>query len=81
MKILVLNGPNINMLGIREGRHYPNEAFWKVAGEIGCDVIFGCDAHNPDSLARPADIDAAQALAARHGLRVIEPMEPVKFRG
>ena len=37
----------INLLGIREGRHYPNRYFWEMAAEEGCDVILGCDAHAP----------------------------------
>jgi len=37
----------INFLGIREGRNYPNPLFWEVAGEVGCPVVFGCDAHDP----------------------------------
>lgn len=40
----------INFLGIRDGRHYPREAFFEVVGDVGCSVIFGCDAHHPSAL-------------------------------
>ena len=43
-----LNIPiEVNLLGVRENRHYPNPAFWKVAGGIGAPVVVGCDAHKP----------------------------------
>lgn len=39
----------INFLGIRDNRNYPDKRFWKIAGEVKCPVTFGFDAH--DSLA------------------------------
>jgi len=35
----------INFLGIRTKRHYPNEKLVTIMGEVGCPVTFGCDAH------------------------------------
>ena len=47
MKILVINGPNINMLGIREKNIYGNndynslvEKIKKEASELDCQVDF-----------------------------------------
>lgn len=34
MKILVINGPNINMLGIREPQHYGKETYKDLIGKI-----------------------------------------------
>ncbi len=34
MKILVINGPNINMLGIREPEHYGKETYADLAAKI-----------------------------------------------
>lgn len=42
-----LNIPlEINFLGIRTNRSYPNEKFWKIAGEENSPVTFGFDAHD-----------------------------------
>ena len=40
MKILVINGPNINMLGIREPEHYGKETYADLVAKIQnhCDV-------------------------------------------
>ena len=35
MKLLVLNGPNINMLGIREPEHYGKETYKDLVEKIG----------------------------------------------
>ena len=35
----------INFLGIRDSRNYPNPEFWRVVGEVGAPVVFGFDAH------------------------------------
>ncbi len=40
----------INFYGLQELRNYPTFAFWQIAANIGCDVIFGSDAHKPENL-------------------------------
>ena len=37
----------INLLGMMEGRNYPDERFWEQAAVEGCQVILGRDAHAP----------------------------------
>ena len=44
MKILVINGPNINMLGIREPEHYGKETYKDLVNKIQNH----CDAKNID---------------------------------
>lgn len=36
----------INFLGIRQGRNYPNPDIWSLIGEYKCPVTFGFDAHS-----------------------------------
>lgn len=62
----------INFLGMREGRHYPNEMFWEVAGEEGCKAVLGCDAHSADSLHSEKEEAIAREIAARYDLEVVE---------
>ncbi len=64
----------INFLGIKEDRQYPDERFWALAGELGCTAIFGCDAHHTEDMVNPAVLAEAEALAARFGLNVIEAL-------
>lgn len=67
----------INMLGLGTNRHYPNDAFWTIAGEVGCLAVIGCDAHEPGMIGHPSVLAAARKLAVRHGLTVVERL-PVK---
>ena len=46
----------LNALGLREGRAYPDVRFFRFAAEAGCKVIYGVDAHSPDAFLR-ADIE------------------------
>ena len=62
----------INMLGLREGRCYPNERFWPLAQELGCRVVLGCDAHAPKDAGDPEQAADAMEFAAGFGL-TIEP--------
>lgn len=64
----------INLLGVRDKRHYPNEAFWRIAGEEGNAVILGSDAHQPEVVCCPEAEKTALELAARYGLAVLETL-------
>lgn len=65
----------INLLGIREKRHYPNERFWRLAAEEGSTVILGCDAHTPQDVVDPKSEQKALALAERLGLNCLSVID------
>ena len=54
----------LNLLGIRDHRWYPNENFWRIVGEVGNDVVLGADAH------RPKDVYSIEAMET--ALRMIQ---------
>ena len=60
----------INILGLRQGRCYPNDRFWPIVRELGCRVILGCDAHAPEDVADPGQLKLALDYAARFDLAV-----------
>lgn len=62
----------INFMGMREGRHYPNRRFWAVAGEVGCPVILGCDAHRPEDVVDPVSEQSALEMVRTFGLSLLE---------
>lgn len=71
----------INLYGIQEVRNYPNLVFWQIAGEIGCDVIIGSDAHRPEWLIVPDALKHAHILVDSHPkLNLLERVDfkPVK---
>ena len=61
----------INFLGIREQRFYPNPAFWKVAGAVGAPVTFGLDAHSAAAAKDRKSLVTAQEMVKAYGLRYI----------
>ncbi len=65
----------INFLGLYEGRSYPNQLFWEIAGEVGNKVIFGCDAHKPDMVVNPFSMQEALNMTERYGLERITYLE------
>jgi len=64
----------INLLGIRGGRHYPSEKFWTLAGEMHANAVIGCDAHEPVSVADQASYAVALSMVEKYGLRLVEPV-------
>ena len=58
----------INILGLRMGRCYPDERFWPLVKALGCRAVLGCDAHDPKDVADPEQLDLAMAYAARFGV-------------
>ncbi|MBQ3135760.1 MAG: histidinol-phosphatase [Oscillospiraceae bacterium] len=63
----------INVLGIRNQRTYPRADFWAVAGQVGCPVTFGLDAHTPHQAAYDEDSMAvAKELVQKFHLNYID---------
>ena len=59
----------INFLGLREKRIYPVERFWKIAGEEGCEVVFGCDAHKFKHAYDAESLEIAKEWTRKYHLR------------
>lgn len=68
----------INLLGIQQARYYPRALFWEIAGETGCKVVLGCDAHRPEDVSDPVAEAKARKIAKDYGLCVLEtvPIHP-----
>ena len=63
----------INFLGLRELRNYPSIQFWQLAAGIGCDVIFGSDAHRPEDVYDPVTHALAKSIVdSNPGLHLLE---------
>ncbi len=62
----------INLLGMLELKHYPNDRFWEIAAEEGCDVILGRDAHEPDQLLMEEFENRGMAIVQHYGLHLLE---------
>lgn len=65
----------INFLGIWDHRHYPNQKFWKIAGEVGNKVVFGADAHQPEKVWNPQALASAEAIIKKYNLILLETVE------
>ena len=65
----------MNLLGVREGRNYPDERFWKIAAREGNSVIYGSDAHHAYHVYSPGAIAMANRYLKKWGIpreRVID---------
>jgi len=69
----------INLLGVAEGRPYPNRLFWEIAAEEGCQAVIGCDAHWSDALLDIAAAQKALVLAESVGIPIVETVELKKL--
>lgn len=61
----------VNCLGIRDMRNYPNPAFWKLAGEVGSPVTFGFDAHRAIDAFDGRSVEKAKEMVKEFGLNYI----------
>ena len=68
----------INFYGLQEVRNYPTLAFWQLANEIGCDVVFGSDAHRPENLKNPYALKAAETMIKN--FKKLKLLEKVEFK-
>lgn len=67
----------INLLGINEGRYYPNRLFWEVAAEEGNQVVIGSDAHKPEHVVHPEPEKKALEMIKELSLDLIQKPEIV----
>lgn len=65
----------INLLGIRDARTYPNERFIRLCGEIGAPMCIGSDAHSSDVVWDPSSYERAMELAEKYDAEIV--YEPV----
>lgn len=76
-----LNIPlEINLLGLRQRRAYPNEKFWEIAARVGNDAILGCDAHDAAALSDASAEEKGRAYAARFGVKLLDTIELRKVK-
>ena len=61
----------LNFLGIREGRSYPDERFWQIVGEVGAPVTFGFDAHDAQAAYDGESLIVAEETVKKYGLNYI----------
>ncbi len=61
----------INFLGIREKRNYPNAAFWEIAGEEKSPVTFGFDAHDIVSAFDGESLEKAKQMVKKYDLNYV----------
>lgn len=61
----------INCLGIRGGRNYPDPRFWRIAGERQAPVTVGFDAHETADAFDGTSLVTAAQLIETYGLRYV----------
>ena len=60
----------VNMLGLRDNRNYPTQAFFERAAAHGNRLCVGVDAHKPQHLTEPGVFEKTMAFAQSFGLPV-----------
>ena len=61
----------INFLGIRENRRYPNDHFWELVGTTKAPVTFGLDAHHAPDAYDPDSLKIAMKMVDKYNLNYI----------
>lgn len=69
----------INFLGLATNRNYPNPEFFKVAGEVGCKVIYGIDAHSADWSYFEDTVKKAEKMVNDFNLNLIDRVDLKKL--
>jgi len=64
----------INLLGLAEGRNYPNPLFWEIASKYSPKAVLGCDAHEPYRVAVKDEILKAERFADKYGIELLDTL-------
>ena len=71
-----LNLPlELNLQGLRSGKHYPYRPFWELAAEENCAVVIGCDAHRVRDVADPLELEQIDGFIQELGLQVVDEID------
>lgn len=70
----------INLYGMRDGRHYPSEEFWRIAGRMGATATLGFDSHHERHVADGNEIIKGLRLADKFGVNVIDEVKLIDPR-
>ena len=65
----------LNLLGLRSGRNYPDRRFWELAAEEGNPVILGRDAHAAADLLDVKTEARARQMISELGLHLIDTVD------
>jgi len=65
----------LNMLGVRNSRHYPNPIFWEEAARLGATAVFGLDSHRPEDVLDRNNYERSLRFADRFGINVIDEVK------
>ena len=69
----------VNMVGMRNNRNYPNHRFWELAAEEGCRAILGNDAHDPRALLDTETMAQARIWVEALGMELLETVPLQRF--
>ena len=64
----------INGLGIRTNRFYPDKRLWPVMAQTGNDVVYGCDAHDVQNAWDEESYQKTLKIAEQYGLHLIDDL-------
>ena len=70
----------LNMLGLGEGRNYPDPLFWSLVQEMDLPVIWGLDAHRPAHIGDQRVLALAAEFTDRYGLRLVQEIDRTRLR-
>ena len=62
----------INLLGLRTHRHYPDRRLFEIAARVGNDIVIGADAHEPIHVCDVETQEKALEMVRDLGLKLIE---------
>ena len=67
----------INCVGVRQNRCYPNDKFWRIASDVGNKIVIGVDAHSPEEMADLSAVKKCEEISRRFELF---PLREIKFK-
>ena len=67
----------LNIQGYEFNRQYPHPEFWRIVGEVGCEVIIGVDAHSPEAILRCQKnySEIVEKFVKRYNLKLVDKLD------